>query len=330
MNVQLFKSLTKKAKNILISTHTYPDADGLGSQIALAIALKEMGKNVICVNQSPINKRYAHLDFNKSLLSYKQFTKLNFKGPIDLYIITDANSLHRIGHDIEKLVKKSKHLLFIDHHPCPQELSALHCINHKISSTGEIIGTLIKSLNLSYTKEMALALYTAILIDTNSFRYPTVTGNTHRMIAELMDYGVNSNKAYNQMYGTKKLSYMKLLGTLLSTAKTNKENTIAWITLDEQIMKKFDVDPEETHSFINHLLILDKILIACVFRQIGKSIKISLRSTGKVDVGAISLALGGGGHHHSAATIVEGVLKNVTEDTVKKLEIILKEQSIIK
>ena len=57
MNVQLFKSLTKKAKNILISTHTYPDADGLGSQIALAIALKEMGKNVICVNQSPIKRR---------------------------------------------------------------------------------------------------------------------------------------------------------------------------------------------------------------------------------------------------------------------------------
>jgi phosphoesterase RecJ-like protein len=170
---------------------------------------------------------------------------------------------------------------------------------------------------------MALPLYTAVLIDTSSFRYPTVTGNTHRLIGHLMDTGVRPPHAYNMIYGTKKITFMKLLGKVLASAHTTKDEKIAWLTLTEDMLEKFHVDTEDTHAFVNHLLVLDNIKIAVMFKQMGDQIKVSLRSVGDVDVGLMAKSLGGGGHDHSAAAIIEGSLEGVVKTTIERLQILL-------
>jgi len=327
MNIELFKSLTKTARNIFITTHQHPDADGIGSQMALKIALEQLGKKVLCINQHPTSAKYKHLDKKSHILSYKQFIKLDFKETVDLFIVTDTNSLSRIGTGIEELVKNAKNLLFIDHHPAPVELRSLHCIDVTASATGEIVGQLIDALGVELNQNIAFLLYTAILIDTNSFRYPSVTGKTHRLIAKLIDSGMKPSNAYNRIYCNKKISDMHLLGNILSLAKINSNETIAWLTLDEKTLKKFNVDPEDTHHFINNLLVLDNLKIACLFRQTGDHVKISLRSTGNIDVSTIAEALGGGGHHHAAAINMLGNIEDVTQNVLQKLEIILQNQS---
>ena len=192
-----------------------------------------------------------------------------------------------------------------------------------MAATGELVGTLLEAIGVEFTKEIALPLYTAILIDTSSFRYPTVTGNTHRLIAKLLDSGVEPPSAYNFIYGTKKISYMQLLGTILSTAQTTSDEQIAWMCLTEKDLDQFKVENEDTLGFINNLLILDKIKVACMFRQEGNHVKISFRSAGDIDVGVIAQALGGGGHNHSAATVIEGKLDEVCQRTIQKLQIML-------
>lgn len=321
-HVQLFKTLTKIAKNIVITTHAHPDADGIGSQIALALALRSIGKNAICVNEEPLLERYKYLDPEETIISLKEYLKRNKNPKIDLFIVADTNSLTRIGKASE-LVQKSKNLLFIDHHPCAPELMAIHCIDTSMAATGELVGKLIESLKVKFTKELALPLYTSVLIDTSSFRYPTVTGDTHRLIGKLMDTGIEPPSAYNQIYGAKEVSYMQMLGTVLSKAQSTDNKKIAWLKLTEETLSKFNVDPEDTHGFINHLLILDNIKVACMFRQIGKLVKVSLRSTGEIDVGIMANALGGGGHNHSAATLIEGSIESVVKDTIKKLQLML-------
>ena len=88
--------------------------------------------------------------------------------------------------------------------------------------------------------------------------------------------------------------------------------------------KKCNVDPEDTHGFVNHLLILENVKVACMFRQIGRKVKISFRSQGDIDVGIVAKALGGGGHDHSAATMIEGPdIDKVIRDTVKNLLFII-------
>lgn len=317
-NIEHFKHLVKKSETIVITTHLYPDADGIGSEIALALALKLKGKRVYCVNEDPLLERYRYLDSSDVVISYKDFEVLNVKH-IDLLIVVDTNALPRVGHDLEDLAKGAKELLFIDHHPAPKELAAIHCIDTKKAATGELVGELISALHLPYTKEMALALYTAIVIDTSSFRYPTVSARTHHLIGTLMETGIDPSIAYNLIYGTKKITHMHLLGNILSRSQSTDDGTVSWLTLSEDLLDKHHVDPEDTHAFINHLLVLDNIKVACMFREQGKFVKISLRSTGDIDVGILAQALGGGGHNHSAATVIEGTLHDVTKETVEKI-----------
>lgn len=321
--IERFKFLTKKANNIVITTHIIPDADGIGSQIALCLALRALGKNAICVNEEALLERYKYLDPENVVISAEEYNSFYKDAEIDLFIVTDTNSLNRIGDDTKLIAKKTTELLFVDHHPCNKELMAIHCIDTAKAATGELVGTLIQSLEVPLNLTMALPLYTAILIDTSSFRYPTVTANTHRLVGDLMDTGVTPPHAYNMIYGTKKLSYMKLLGKVLASAQSTKDEKIAWLILTEDKMDKFNVDAEDTHAFINYLLVLDHIKVAVMFREIGKEIKVSLRSIGDVDVGVMAHALGGGGHDHSAATLIKGELEEVVQSTIEKLQAML-------
>jgi len=319
----LFEKYIAQAKNIVITTHVYPDADGIGSQIALCMALQSIGKNAICVNEEPLFKRYKYLDPKNVIISHDEYLKNPFK-EIDLFIVADTNSLPRIGKNTQELVLKSKDLLFIDHHPCPRELASIHCIDTTMAATGELVGNLIKGLGIEFNHDISLALYTAILIDTSSFRYPTVSANTHRLIGDLMDTGVKPPQAFNQINGTKKIGYMRLIGEVLSSAQTNESEEVAWICLNEEMINNHKSDAEDTHGFINHLLILDKIKVACMFRQNGKNVKLSLRSADtSIDVGVMAQALGGGGHNHSAATIIEGKLENVVESAIEKIQMMI-------
>ncbi len=318
--IEDFKKLIDSVKNILITTHIHPDADGVGSQISLCYALEYLGKNVMCVNEEPLDDRYKYLDVKNVLTDYKSYIK-NPLESIDLFIVADTNSLPRIGKSLQELVLYSKNLLFIDHHPCPPEMATIHCIDTTKAATGELVGNLIEHLEVPFTKEIALPLYTAILIDTSSFRYPTVTGDTHALVAKLMSTGISPPEAFNLINGTKKIGHMKLLGKVLNTTKTNKDETIAWITLSEKMISEHGCDLEDTHGFINQLLILDEIKVVCMFREVGKLVKISMRSTVKnIDVGVLAQALGGGGHNHSAATVLEGEIEEISKNTIKKIE----------
>lgn len=324
MNItERFKIMTEKAENIVISTHIFPDADGIGSEIALCLAMRSLGKNAICVNEEPLLERYKYLDPQDVVISLSDYRAFYPEAEIDLFIVVDTNSLDRIGEGCKQLASTAKDVLFIDHHPCPKEVMRNNCVDTTKAATGELAGDLIKSIGVELTREMALPLYTAVLIDTSSFRYPTVTGNTHRLIGSLMDTGVRPPHAYNMIYGTKKITFMKLLGKVLASVHTTKDEKIAWLTLTEDLLEKFHVDTEDTHAFINHLLVLDNIKVAVMFKQTGNQIKVSLRSVGSVDVGVMAKALGGGGHDHSAATLIEGNLDEVIKSTIEKLQILL-------
>ena len=319
-----------KAQNIVLSTHEYPDADGIGSQIALCQALRELGKNAICVNEEPLLERYKYLDPFDVVISLKEYNEKYLpeqeKKFVDLFIIADTNNIKRIGFKMEKLALQAKELLFIDHHPAPKAIMALHYIDTKASATSELVGTLIEDLGIPFTQELALPLYTGVLIDTSSFRYPTVTSSTHKLISKLLKTGIAPPQAYNYIYGHKQISYVKFLGKILSRSGSNQDGSIAWLQIQDKELKQANMDPEDTYNFINHLLILENIKVACMFLEIDQQIKVSFRSAGTIDVGHIAVSLGGGGHNHSAATLVKGEIDEVIKEMIPKIELILKSE----
>ncbi len=322
-----FKGAIDKAQNIVITTHLFPDADGIGAEISLCLALNKFGKNAICANQEPLLERYKYLDPQDLVVGLEELPERYQERP-DLVIVVDTNTVRRTGDKMKEYAQGlGCPVLYIDHHPCSEALQDDHCIDTTAAATGQLVGHLIQDLGIPFDKEIALPLYTAILIDTSSFRYPTVTASTHRLIADLMDTGIEPPTAYNGIYGTKRIDHMHMLGNVLSTANSSGE--VAWITLTDENMSKFDVDIEDTHAFINHLLILENTKVACMFRDDGDQIKVSLRSSGEVDVGLIACKIGGGGHSHSAATLIDRKEGETTQEiinaTVEKIKKALKE-----
>ena len=319
-----FQKLIDKAKNILITTHEYPDADGIGSQVALCMALKSLSKKVTCVNEETLMERYRYLDPRNHIQSFEEFKTQDFGTQVDLFIVTDTNDLKRIGPQMQKLASKAKELLFIDHHPAPEDMQAMHYIDTTVAATGELVGNLIEELGIPLDRELALPLYTSILIDTNSFRYPTVRPQTHLLISKLLSTGIKPSEAYKKIYGDKKIGHLRFLGKKLSNVQASEDGKIAWIQLTKEDLQKSHIDPEDTHSFVNYMLILQDLRVACVFRQIEGKVKVSLRSTGDTNVNHIALALGGGGHNHSAAAILDGPLEKVVKNVIEKIETMLK------
>lgn len=319
-NIQRFKHIITQATSVVITTHLHPDADGIGSQVALCLALKEIGKTAVCVNEESLLTRYQYLDPKKTVISIDEYLEKNDQEQLDLFIVVDTNTRERIGEQMKGLSAKAERILFIDHHPCSEQTKETHCIDTTKAATGELIGSMIESIGVSFTKDIALPLYTAILIDTSSFRYPTVSASTHELIAKLLKTGVRPPYAFNQINGTKRMEHMHLLGKVLSDTQMTADGKVAWLTIPEETIRQFDIDPEDTHSYINHLLILNNLEVACMFRQQGKEVKISFRSGGSIDVGKLAQALGGGGHNHSAATVIHGELNQVIDKTIRLVE----------
>ncbi len=321
------KKLIDESKTILIATHLYPDADGIGSQVALTMALREYGKTAHSITQEAIPDRYQYLNIDNIITTIDDFKTdhqecLQENG-IDLFIVVDTSSPRRIGKDVQELLERAKKVLYIDHHPAPKAVEAIHCIDSTAAATGQIVSELIENMNVPITRSMAVALYTAILIDTSSFRYPTVSGSTHRVVGKLMDTGINPADAYNNIYGTKRVPHLQLLGNVLANAQTTPSQEIAWLIITKEMLHKHNVNIEDTHAFVNNLLTLNNIKVACMFTEVNGAVKISFRSTGEIDVSAIAQALGGGGHNHSAAIRIQGELEEVIKHTISKVEIML-------
>ena len=322
-----FKSRIQVAERILITTHEIPDADGIGSEISLCLALREYGKECYCVNEEPLLERYQYLDQDHVVHGFKEFFKQKPDFKPDLVIVVDTNTKLRTGKELSNYITDSMPVLYIDHHPVRGRDLTKHCIDVTAAATGQIVGEMIEHLGIKFTKKIALPIYTSIIIDTSSFRYPTVSASTHKLVAKLMDTGINPPEAYNGIYGTKRVHHMHFLASILNTAATNKNETIAWMLLKKEDLEKFSGDVEDTHAFINNLLVLSNIKVAIMFRDDGDHIKMSLRSSGEYDVGMIAVALGGGGHSHSAATILtrgpNETTSQVLERAVKKVEEVL-------
>lgn len=297
------------ANKILCTTHLNPDADGIGSAAALCLGLKEVGKKTTLLLEHRLHKKYHHLVHQTNYHELENHAAANsdmvdFVEGYDLIIVVDTNQISRTGSAVSSLLAAHHNIIFIDHHPYENYDSPQHFIDSRASATGEMVGHLLTAMNIPFSKAIALAIYTAILIDTNVFRYPSVTAETHRLIADLLDSGLTVTEAYNIFHGSKKIHHMHLLGHILKNCRVNESETVAWIWITEADLLEYQSESEDTNAYINNLLSLDGIKVVCMFREEKNKIKISLRSHGDVDVSAIAQSFGGGGHSHSAAAMM--------------------------
>ena len=327
-----FKTLIGDAKRILISTHVQPDGDGLGAEVALYHYLKRARKSVKVYNPDTIPNRYRFLDPDKTILLGPGEAEI--WDQCDLWIIVDTNDPRRLGKLWQELPLRARKIVFLDHHPdlitsaetptLPQ--NAMVVSDHHSSSIGELLYQLFNELQLTKLNgDMALGLYVSVMTDTNSFRYARTTPESHRIAAEMIELGVNPEEIYQQIYSTKELSHVQLLGLLLQNTKVSKNGKLAWMEMRLDLRKKFKATADDTMSFLNLLLVLRTAEVVCIFREEddGEVTRVSIKSKGKFVINKIAMELGGGGHEYAAGVARPEAFEKVVASVTSRLEALI-------
>ncbi len=310
MNINQIKetqALLKKAQKIAIIPHKNPDGDAMGSTLALSAYLTIKGHKATVVAPNDYPHFLKWLPGNKEVLTYTHHSSAsrNCILDADLVFTLDFNHFSRTGDLEEVLERVTAPLIMIDHHQQPSDYAAVTYSDTSMSSTCEMLYHFITALGDEHliNAQMASCLYTGIMTDTGSFRFPSTTATTHRVIANLMDKGAINSDIHNQIYDTNSVSRLQLLGVALNNLVVLKEHRTAFITITQKELDNHNFKKGDTEGFVNYCLSLQGIIFAVIFIEntSDQIIKMSLRSKGDFSVNEFARSHYQGGGHTNAA-----------------------------
>ena len=319
--IKKLDNLISSPKKIVVIPHKNPDGDALGSCLALMHFLKNKSHdaNIISPNNYPNFLKW--LPGENSIIKFSENKKLA-KSIIDncsLIFVLDFNDLNRIG-DLNDIVKDSKSKkIMIDHHEKPKKFADLEFSYPEISSTCEIVYNIIEKLDpLSINKNISTCLYTGIMTDTGSFKYPSTTNKTHKIISKLIKNGAEGSKIHEKIYNEFSLDKLKLLSICLNNIKKVEKLPVIYMTLNQNELDKCFFKKGDSEGFVNYGLSVKgiKLSIILIENKDEKIIKMSFRSKGNFPANLFAEKFYNGGGHTNAAG---GFSKENLTKTVSKL-----------
>jgi phosphoesterase RecJ-like protein len=301
-------SFLRKEEKFFIATHINPEADAIGSSIALSMALESLGKETILYDKDRIPEFYRFLPGHEKFInSIPPHVSRNL--PI---ILLDCNSLERAG--VEGM--RFKNAAVIDHHETETDFGDIRWVEPGAAATGLMVFYLIKRLGIHITKEIAVNLYTAISIDTGTFRYSNTTAETLRVGAELIEAGANPAYISSHLYEAWSEERFALLVRVLNTLEIKGGVAMTFVT--KGMYKKTGTGPEDTENFSRFPTTMKDIKISAFFREIGNDYwKVSLRSKGDINVAMIAALFEGGGHKNASGYRIKASLKSAKKALLK-------------
>lgn len=307
-------SAIKSGNNIFIASHVNPDGDNMGSMLSLALALKKIGKNVVVLKSDVIPEDYRFLPGIQLIQEYR--TEL---GPIDVFIALDSSDEERLG-DNGHLLKEARCVINIDHHISSTRFGDINVVDDRAAATGELVYYLIKYMKIDLDVDIGTNLYTAISTDTGKFSYESVTSDTHRIVAELIDTGIDFNQINIQLYENMSIEKTRLFIHVLSTLKTYENSSIATAKVTQTMLKESGAKMEDTEGIVSFIRKIASVEVACILKEVKEDdIKISLRSKKRVDVASICEFFGGGGHIRAAGCSISSNIDDAENMIVSKI-----------
>ena len=297
-----------------VLSHVRPDGDALGSTLALALSLKELGKEVRAWNEEGMLEKYNFLA-QAELLTEPPNTPEDF----DVAIALDTAVQNRLG-TTTAAIGGAKLWINIDHHPSNPRYGDLVYIDPTAPATGQILFELLTNQKFPITPAIAENLYAAISTDTGSFQYPNTTVRTFEIAAELVRCGVEVGRISQLLYENFPRRRIELLRDLLATMRFGCDGKLAYFSLSQASALALGVIPEDNEGLIDHLRAIHGVVVAIFFEELtdGK-VRVSMRSKNEaVDVCAICTQFGGGGHVLAAGARVRGTLPEVEKKIVEQ------------
>lgn len=325
----------KTPKNIVIIPHINPDADALGSCMAIAIYLKKLSHKTTVISPSKYPRFLFWMPRQEEVIIFDErnleiLEKLIISA--DMIFFMDFSSLSRIGKLKELVVKASATKVLIDHHLDKQDIADFELWNTKAAATAELVYDFIQMMGNKdlLDTDIASCIYAGIMTDTGAFKFPNTSSKVHRIIADLIDTGLDSVRIHRFIYDTNTQDRIKLLGHVLSEKLCFlSDYHTAYITITKEEYRRFKIQQGDTEGLVNYGLTVEGIKLSSIFIQKGDHVKASFRSIGNFSAAKIaSKYFNGGGHKNAAGGIL--LKTNITKALKLFLEVLPEYKNNIK
>ena len=315
--IERIAAVLSTTKTVALSTHMNADGDGCGSEIALALLLAQQGIAATIVNPTPWPALFDFLLADSGVKDETTKGSAALKA-IDGLIVLDISDLKRLGNIADSVRALKKPKVVIDHHiPSAEPPGETILADTTACATGELIYDFASTLDLEITPEIARAIYIAMLTDTGGFRFSNTSPRCHAIAGELLSAGVNPEDMYVRIYASSPPGRVQLLAEVLATLQFDLEAGLAWLTMATGLLEKYNVRQEDLDGIVEHARSIAGTKMALFFRDLGHGkVKLSFRSTGKVDVNEFAHQFGGGGHAKAAGAMVAGTIDEVRDRVI--------------
>lgn len=301
------KKLLDSPKKIVVVGHKNPDGDAVGSCLGLYFFLKLLGHDVSVIMPNDFPAFLKWMPGCETIMIYEKEVAdaTALVGTADLIFTLDFNSLSRVGDLQTPLEASNAKFVMIDHHQQPDDYAVATYSDTAMSSTSEMVYHFMSALGglKLLDAKIATNLYTGIMTDTGSFRFPSTTATTHRVIAHLIEAGANNSSIHQSIYDTNSPNRMRLLGVALKNLTILSEYNTAYIRLSQSELDKNNFKKGDTEGFVNYALSVENVVFAVIFIENKQEnmVKMSLRSKGSFSVNEFARKHYNGGGHLNAA-----------------------------
>ncbi len=301
------KEIILAQQQIMIISHSNPDGDTLGSQLALADAVNQFGIDAVLINKDELSVKYSFLN------KYEQVRPLEDNEITPKVIVfVDCASMERSGYAANDKRFCDRIIINIDHHLSNQLYGALNYVQDSAAANVQVIVKLLQVMEAKITPAIATALYLGLSTDTGSFLFDSVSANTHRLAAELIDAGADTDQVRMNIYESTSVAKFRLLKHIYEHTTLEYNGVLSWSQFSHELLMETKADSADIDGVINNIKNIDGVEIAILFRELDENkVKISFRSKNWADVNQLAAHFGGGGHIRAAGCTILAPLEEV-------------------
>jgi phosphoesterase RecJ-like protein len=298
----------------LVTSHARPDGDAVGSVLAMAEVLEQMGCKADIVLCDPVPYVYHSLPNVHRIRHAASANDIDLEGTTPA-ILLECDGIERTG----LLGLEGRALVNIDHHASGRAFASVNWIDEHACAVAAMVYRLALVAEVAVTPSMATCLYTAILSDTGSFTYASTGASTFEVVHDLATKGANPSQIARDLFFSNPASKIRLLAVALSNLQC--DGPIAWTWVTSEDLERTGAGAEDCEGVVNYLISIAGIESAVFLREVpdASQFRLSIRSKGKVDVSQVAEHFGGGGHRSASGCTLDGPLDVATERILTQL-----------
>jgi phosphoesterase RecJ-like protein len=294
----------ERHESFLLLSHIDPDGDAIGSLIAMLLLLERKGKKAVSYDRDGVPEIYRFLEGSDRILSAPPSSET-----FDVAIFLECPNVGRAGAECEQLIEKIPVWINLDHHADNAGYGHINIIRPELSAVSEIIYTMFDLMDEPLDAVIATALYTGIMTDTGSYKYSNTSSRCHEISAYLLEFGIKPYEVYQEVYENLSTPAALIAARAHGTLEVN--DGVSCITITQEMLEEAGATPEDTHDIVSYGRAIDNVEVALLFRETEDNIKVSLRSTQRINVNKIAVGFNGGGHLRAAGCNIVGTMEEV-------------------